>query len=319
MKLLLDTNVWRYLVDTESQDYLFKIAHKSKIKITLCPIVVIETLRMSDLNLRKRIIEVQTRECWERLMPDAFLQYQDVKAEILRTHPEWELDKKNLHLFRNLRYDWIRSHGGFWSAVKNQTDRVAQQYLSKDAVMLNTVREQSREMRSQVLNNKDKTVEPLSTLTGSWQLNNGTTIEVEFWRVYSQTVWLNSLIEQKSSLREWMICDFDIELMISYYGLELLNFWAYEVNTNSVPREWLRAAFYILQSQRKVTDGNPVDCAIATHLVDVDIMVSADKNFISMAKQCKDEAPFSLATAYLIESGKKGIDQLFQKISDRFN
>ena len=323
MKVLLDTNIWRYLIDSESQDRLYKIARQANVTIAVCPSVVIETLRLNDLKLRKRIIEIQTRDCWYRLMPDAYLQCEDVKKEMLRTHPNWALRSKNMTLYKNLRYDWVRSKGGFWSKVRENTEVVAARY-DKDLSKLDLVREQSREMREQVRNGKTPMVsDSLRNMTGSWTMGDGTKLELDFWRVYAELIWLNELlpsegIQNDTVFRQWVGCELDLDLIFPYHYKEYINFWAHEVTLDSVPREWLRAAIYALQADRKVTPGNPIDSAIGVHLVDVDFVASADKNFVSIINQCQKEAPFKMANAFLISGGKLGIDQLFEKIANKF-
>jgi hypothetical protein len=41
-----------------------------------------------------------------------------------------------------------------------------------------------------------------------------------------------------------------------------------------------------------------------------------NKNFVSIANRCHDEAPFEdMGRAFLIQAGKNGIEQLFQFLS----
>lgn len=80
MKVLLDTNIWRYIIDAGFANKLFQAIRHSKIRICIAPAIVIETLRMPDTPIRRQIIELQTRDCWDRLMPDAFLECEDVKT-----------------------------------------------------------------------------------------------------------------------------------------------------------------------------------------------------------------------------------------------
>jgi hypothetical protein len=73
---------------------------------------------------------------------------------------------------------------------------------------------------------------------------------------------------------------------------------------------------YALQSERKTTDGTPTDASIAVHLPDVDFIVSADKNFVSMANRCHEEGPSISGKGFLISGGEKGIEQLFEFIQN---
>jgi hypothetical protein len=318
MRVLLDTNVWRYLVDTGYHDHLYKITRQFGVTIVVAPMVVIETLRMNDSALRKKIVSAQSSDCWDRLMPDAYLQSEDVKRVMLRLHPEWALKNKNITQYNKLRYDWLRTKGGFWEKVKTNTDAVARQYHFLDASTLSLVRQQSRDVRSSVLESGEGILnnKPLNQVMGSWTTLKGEKVELDGWRVYAEGTWEN-LLAYNNSLRQWLECEIDINLLLTYYAFEFVKFWESEVQVEEVPREWLRAALYMLQSERKVTDGNPTDSAIAVHLVDADVFVSADKAFVTMANQIRSEAKFKTAHGFLVGSGKKGMEKLFQMFADR--
>lgn len=317
MRILLDTNVWRYLVDSGLHNYLFKTIHRSPIKIVVAPTIVIETLRMGDSALRKSIVEAQTRQCWTRIMPDAYLECEELKQEIFRCRPHWSLPEKNLNRFNTLRYDWIRAKGGFWAKARQETDAVAAYYASKDTTSLERTRSQMRETRDAVLNRGEKIVvgKLLSDIPGSWTNLDGERIAADFWRVYASAVWVTMLVEN-SPFRQWLDCEIDINLLLTYYGREYSDFWAHDVRVDAVPRAWIRAAMFALQSEKKITDGTPTDAAIAVHAVDVDLIVSADKNFVSMVNRCNDEAPFKMGRGLLVQSGRSGVEQLFNFISN---
>jgi hypothetical protein len=67
-----------------------------------------------------------------------------------------------------------------------------------------------------------------------------------------------------------------------------------------------------------VTSGNPVDSQLASHLIDVDVIVSADRNFIRFVEKCKKDAPFAVAEPYRIAGGGKGVGDLFAKLSSSY-
>ena len=317
MRILLDTNIWRYLVDTGFENKLFQVTRRSNVQICVAPSIIIETLRMSDLRTRRKIIEVQTRECWSRLLPDSFLQCEDVKQEMMRTHPEWELKLKNINLYRKLRFDWVRTKGGFWEKVRSDSDAVEARYKRQDSAALTEVREQLRDSRNAVRETGSVMVNTKSLR--DWKgtkrnLMTGQTIEVDAWRIYAQVIWEN-MLSQETVLSQWLGCELDIKFILTYHHLDLLEFWETVVRLESVPREWIRASVYGMQSERKVTDGNPTDSAIATHAVDVDLIASADKNFVAMLNRIQDEAPFKTAHGVLIQAGSAGMDNLLQIVS----
>jgi hypothetical protein len=318
MRVLLDTNVWRYIVDAGFENRLFQVTRQSNFSISIAPAIIVETLRMSDVQTRRKIIELQTRDCWNRLMPDAFLECEDVKREMMRTHPEWALKSANINLFRKLRYDWVRTKGGFWEKVRNNPERIAEQYKRQDSAALTVVRQQSREIRSKV-SEKDQKMLNTSSLRewkGSWRNRiSGEEVILDAWRVYAELIWRN-MLSTETAFKQWLGCDFDIKFLLSYDSSEYMRFWQSEVSTEAVPREWIRASIQGMQSERKVTDGNPTDSAIATHAVDVDLIASADKNFIAMLNRLQDEAPFKTAHGLLVQAGKSGVEEFLNLLSD---
>lgn len=141
---------------------------------------------------------------------------------------------------------------------------------------------------------------------------------MDFWRVYAHAVW-ESQLSRKSPFRQWLSCEIDVNGLLTYYAQEYADFWEKDAQANAVPRAWIRAAMFALQSERKTTDGTPVDAAIAVHLADVDLIVSADKNFVAMANRCSEEAPSKLGRARLIQGGAIGIAELLEFIAGAGN
>lgn len=315
MKVLLDTNVWRYLADSGRQSMLNSVSKRGGFQIAICPAIVNETLRIGDARLRRKVVELQTRRCWHRLMPDSYLEFEDIKSEIRRTHPEWILTSPDHSAFRKLSYNWSRATGGWWSYVRKNVDLSALQLRPRDDLIINTVRDQSRQMRRSVIQDRKPLVGNwLPNLEGSWEVK-GETVKFEAWRVYAYTIWKN-MFSSDVTARQWLGCHVDINQMLHGAPDHFFDFWHRETSATALPREWLRAAIYAMQADRKVTDGNPLDATIGVHLVDVDLVISADRNFISMIKRCHEEAPFVVADGLLIGAENAGIDDLFQMLDD---
>ena len=255
MKVLLDTNVWRYLVDSGRQSLLNSEAKKGGFQITICPAIVNETLRIGDAGLRRKVVELQTRRCWHRLMPDSYLEFEDMKSEMRRTHPEWILPSPDHSAFRKLSYNWSRATGGWWSYVRENVDLCASQLRPRDDLVIDEVRDQSRQMRDSVLQGKKPMVGNwLPSLEGSWDVN-GETLRFEGWRVYAYTTWKN-MFSSDVTTRQWMGCHIDIDHMLHETPNEFFDFWHHEATADAMPREWLRAAIFAMQADRKVTGGN---------------------------------------------------------------
>jgi hypothetical protein len=74
-----------------------------------------------------------------------------------------------------------------------------------------------------------------------------------------------------------------------------------------MPRFWLRWAFEHLQLFHKVTDGTPGDAQLATYLVEGDIVVSADKNFLRIAEAVRPYAEVPIAKTKRVSADKNGV------------
>jgi hypothetical protein len=88
-----------------------------------------------------------------------------------------------------------------------------------------------------------------------------------------------------------------------------VSFWCLEVDEKNVPRQWLRSNCELLQGFQKVTDGTPADAMHATHLMDCDYFVTADKRFIEVIKKMTLIAPVKLGKPLFIKVGKEGISE----------
>jgi hypothetical protein len=61
-----------------------------------------------------------------------------------------------------------------------------------------------------------------------------------------------------------------------------------------------------LQLFHKVTDGTPADAQLATYLLEADVVVSADKNFLRITDAVRPYAQFSIAKTKLVAGGESG-------------
>ena len=313
MRVLLDSNVWRYIVDVGAQNELFPAAQSGGVTIVVAPVIVNECLRLRDKVLRKSIIELMTRSCWHRSMPDAFLECDDLIREIARLKPHWLLASPNIRFHRKLKYDWKSRPDGFWAAARTSPERLAKRYELREAPVLGLARETSYGARELMIEQRGSFAnQSLRTLTGTCTLITGeSSPPVAFWRVSAISIWSNMLQIPNYAFRQWLGCYVDVDLMLADLQ-NLFRFWMYEASEIQLPRCWLRAAFEALQSERRVTDGNPVDSAIGVHLTDVDLVVSADRNFVSIVNRCHSEAPFNVAQAYLLKAGEAGVEELLE-------
>lgn len=118
-----------------------------------------------------------------------------------------------------------------------------------------------------------------------------------------------------SPYREWL--DSEVDVMSMLADRESMNWlWLHELDARNVPRQWMRGSFEFLMAWHKVTRGTPADCTLATYLMEADVVVSADKNFVYFANRCNAEAPFETAKAVKARGGDEAVHDLFALIAE---
>lgn len=316
MRLFLDTNVWSYVSDYGAASDLARAARRSKAEIAVSPAIVDEAIALPNEGARNRVLALVTDPQWKRLMPESFSECVEVKREILRLRPAWKVSSPKLAEVNRLRYDWVRRSGGFWHRARAgvappETDESLR--ADRESAL---AKEESYQIRQRLVKAKSAGDTHLQHVAGL--LSAGTPgwsgTPVDYWRVPSLYFFRSELLIYSSPVREWIDAEVDVETMISDEA-SMNSLWLHELNSQNVPRQWLRGAFEFLQAWHKVTDGTPGDSRLATHLAEVDLFVSADKNFVRFAERCRDEAPFRLAQGKRISGGRDGVDQLLALVA----
>ncbi|MFE4227953.1 hypothetical protein ACFRJ8_08725 [Arthrobacter sp. NPDC056886] len=103
--LMLDSNVWRYIVDADAVETVRRAA-KSKVQLVACPAIVFEALRIDNTALRRKLAKAMTEGAWKRLMPEAFMETEELHQAIAKLRPEWLQPHPDMRLWRLLKSDW---------------------------------------------------------------------------------------------------------------------------------------------------------------------------------------------------------------------
>lgn len=318
MRFFLDTNIWSYIASEGAGSDLAKRARIAGNEIVVSPAVVDEVQQMSDLEGRRRLIQLLTRSDWKRLMPEIFSECAEVKSEIIRLRPEWVIPNPNKKEFNQVRYDWIRLKGGFWdrarrgietaptneSVRRDEEERLAVEQSFAIRGRLKDVKKPGGETHLQYAGHIPEAGTP------GWSGK-----PVHYWRVPSLHMFKTELQVYESSVSEWLDSEIDVRAMLS--SSESMNrLWLHELDPALVPRQWLRGSFEFLQAWHAVTTGTPGDARLATHLVDADVIISADKNFIRFAERCRMEAPFPIGRTLRAQAHRPGVDQVLEWVSN---
>ncbi len=87
-RLLLDTNVWRELVDADAIERVRVTSRRVGSPILVAPGVVHEMLRTPDRDLRRRQIRAVILQAWTRLMTEVFSECEDVRTVLGKRRPQ---------------------------------------------------------------------------------------------------------------------------------------------------------------------------------------------------------------------------------------
>jgi hypothetical protein len=251
-------------------------------------------------------------------MPEAYSESQELLKEITRLRPQWLKTKGNRGAVQRLRHDWGRTKAGFWARVRNNPDREANFIAELGNFDLAVAREQAYTQRQLFIDSNWNFSTPLTDVVGKLLYRppgyDGDNIQA--WRVNGWSSTTNALGNAKHPYVEWLSADVNFEMLIRDQA-SWLRFWLYEIECSQMPRFWVRWAFEHLQLFQKVTDGTPGDAQLATYLLEADVVVSADKNFLRITDSVRPYAQFSMAKTKLVAGNNRGATETLEFLKTR--
>lgn len=314
--ILLDTNVWDYIVEADGVEPLRKAARANRVQIVACPAVVYECLRVADGKKRARRAKALAREDWVRLMPEAFSEAEDLRHEFERLRPAWLMDTPDLRSWNRHRADW---QSAFWRRVRQEPAAVAGHIKALGDDRLQMARDESRAARKQAGS--------LGHTIHTFKWNRATAVfagptpgwdgsEFEAWRgVSCETWWRDLVLGRSPTALEWLSPWLDLRSIRSDRP-SWVRLWTREVETSALPREWIRWAMAETQATRTVSNGTPGDNQLATYLLDVDLFVTNDRVFADLANEMRIHCPASLAETRRSPAGDDALAFVLDLLGD---
>jgi hypothetical protein len=307
-RAILDSNVWRYIVDAGSQGELLRVAKNSPYSIQIAPAVIYEALRLRDIPLRDRIVALMTNRRFVRLMPEAYSESMEVLGEIRRLKPGWLRKFPDNEFFMRSRNDWTRKMGGFWVRCAESPDLESQRLQTMEGPLLSQAHEQFRGARKETMESSWKHNPPMDkTLAGFSHPIPGWSGEmVEAWRWESLAGLTYGLSQRGSPYRDWIAPFVEVDDGLLHRP-DWVEFWLHLVSERALPRQWIRWGHYFAQRFRKVTSGSGGDNQLFTYLVETDLVITADKAFLDILEECRPYAPCSFPLGRPVPAGLPGV------------
>lgn len=319
MKIFLDTNIWRYIADADAFNKLVETASDNGVELVVVPALVYEVRQLKNSNLRKKILKMITSTSLTRLMPETYLEAEEIKKVFEKYRRDWLIQKTDTSEVDILIDDWKSKEGGFWSNAARDISPKITDESQRGELEHQLAQQESKDIRKRVLERKIGLPASLDLKEVYFPLEDGQFEPdrkfIEYWRAPSFYRFKEEFGIYTSPYREWLDYLIDVS-KVKAQPKSLAELWYFEILSDELPRQWLRGAFEYLQSFYKVTNGTPVDSQLSSHLIDVDIVVSADKNFVRFIEQCRKDAPFSIAKGYLIPGGEAAVEEVLRYLRE---
>lgn len=310
MRILLDTNVWRHVVDADAVQRLRALVREQGADIVVAPGVVYEMLRTPDPVLRRRLLKAVTLGAWKKLMTEVYEDCRDVRRMLERRRPHWLVTTPDVAYYHNLQADWSAGDG-FWRRARSEPAAEARRLAHLEGDLLDRAREEARERRTSMGTTQYDQVQlegwtgrPVGHLPG-W---DGTDVDV--WRLMSCGTWWHVLVDEpRQPYLDWIGPFLDFPAIgQSFESWNRL--WLHEVSVEELPRDWLRWAVMLLQSVRKTTPGTPADNQIALYAYQADVFLSGDKAIVEIVNRARTSAPMPLAVAQVMTPAADPVRQV---------
>jgi hypothetical protein len=252
---------------------------------------------------------------WKRIMPEAFTEAAELKSEVRRLRKEWLRIKPSFHRFQQLLHGWSKAKGGVWNKIESNAERLQdmdREHHQRCQDQAYALREDGKKIPlSWRTADMKQTLASLQSPRAGWDGR-----PVEAWRIDGLNSLIATLSLDDSPTYDWIEGEIDIERMLSD-DASLTKFWFHDVSVQSMPRHWLRWGFEFLQRLQKTNEGTPADIQIGTYLVDVDLMLSADKRFVWIAERCREDAPFRMARSEALPANENAVAALLHRLGDK--
>ncbi|WP_133161137.1 hypothetical protein [Microterricola pindariensis] len=312
--VMLDSNVWRYLVDAEAVEDLRMVSRSAEVRIVACPAVAFEVLRMPNSALKRKLVKAITLGEWERPMPEVFHESESMRAAIHAHRPEWLIEHPDLRHWHELRADW---QSGWWRRARTDSKAESARIDQLGGDDLRRAREAAHFFRKDAIDakrtfgsvNVDDVPVVFEAPVFGW---DGKPFEA--WRADGITTWWREFVENDdSACSDWLGPWVDRRAIAEDRG-SWHSFWTREVSMSELPFHWLRWALDYVQRTRRTTDGTPVDNQIGTYLAACDIFVSGDRALLDCIEKVRHGSPSALAKSQLVSAGSQGVAELFSAI-----
>lgn len=320
-RVLIDSNVWRSLVDSNRVEDLYRLVRRTPVAVAVAPAILQEAMRTGDPAVRRLLLKAICRGAWTRLMPTVFEESVELLAAIRNHRPQWLLASPDLRSLRAAQLDW-QSDRGAWFRARAEPKAASILLMEVGDDLLQQARSESLAMRQEMLGAKDPKIDVHRLRCRSEEIEGWGSQVFECWRLSGADSWWFGLFEAQihdddvqAAQRDWLEPYVDLQLLQASRA-DWNRFWLLDAEACKMPRHWLRWVMMLKQSRRKTTPGTPADNLISGNLLDCDFVVSSDRGFMELVDEVKRETSLDIATPWQVRSGDSGVGEALAQIAE---
>jgi hypothetical protein len=304
MSVILDTNLWSSIRDKETEVSFNALMNSRKLRVVVAPSTLLAVVRIPVAEARQSVIHALGTGLRERLPSEAESECMEVVSEVKRVRQHWMRRMPDTARASHLNGFWTKR---IWREALEDSQRL-HDYELRQTPVRDYLIEHQREERDKFLRTQFQTrplthlmvtpsADPASYLAG-WSGE-----PVEAWRLLLRDLYWYQLsviggraviTKEDTTISDWIGVYVDLS-KLRHSREDFTRFWLEDVNIDAVPRNWLRWAVRITQSNYKITSGNPADEQHSSYLFDCDLFLSADTRYISVLEMVRNDAPFTFA------------------------
>ena len=297
--VILDNNVWAYIADEGAADQLAHLARLHDVDFVLTPTVVLEQLRLSNEEVRQRLLDVTTDERWHRLMPEAYIACSEIVSAAKRLRPSWILAQPTDAAAAAYTANENRWRSEFWTEARTHPAKELARTADADAASAAEALD-GLTIGRQVAAEEGMTLDAFSLVDPEFavqvEFKDGLQLTLDAWQ-YSSAVHAEDHLYgplADRTLHDWL--DPFLDPAIARDTEAWLKFWA-EVEPADAPSHWVWWAGALCSQCVKVNAGAPGDVNLTAYLASGDYFVTADRRFHSIATKIHAEAPIPTAAS----------------------
>ncbi len=326
-RVVLDTNLWSYVADSGASPDLERMIKARNLTVVMPPSTLVEVVQTPPAEPRRRIIAALTAGPRQRLPSEAQTECAELVDEVRRCRPHWLRRFPDTARVASLQGFWTKR---IWREAVADSQRLHDYQRGQRPIgehLLAVQRRQRAEVTRTSANLRPLTALQVTAPEGTPDsiLRGWDGQPVEAWRVASRDIYWRQLAvvggraaitREDTTFADWVGAYVRLEALRADPG-DFTRLWLNDVSLHSMPRNWLRWAVNLAQTQYRLTRGNAADEQHSSYLLYCDVFLSADATLIRVLQDVREDAPFTFARPNLV-SGDNSVP-IVERVENALN